>query len=105
MSLIGELIFVIFAGVIAGLAFALKTMLAKKIDNELFEKIMIDGVNYAEQMSKELLKNGAEKIDGSDKLEFAKKYISRVDPELFLEHKDDIESLIKAKVGELFGAS
>lgn len=105
---INQMLMIIISGVLAVIAAYAKKFIQTKIDiakygfeNEKLERIIDNAVNFAEQKGKQYVKVQAKKIAGSDKLDFARDYINKVDKNIVTKYGDKLDDMIERKVSQV----
>ncbi len=77
---------------------AKKDILGYEFDNDRFERIIDNSIDYAEGVSNEYFKIQAKKMAGNDKLDFARKYVNMIEPSKVAELGDRLDSMISRRV-------
>ena len=110
-ELIYQVMLIVATGILSFIGAELKSYLAKKkailgyeFDNTRIERIIDNGVNYAESEAKKYFKIQSEKIAGSDKLDFARTYIDKVDKTIAVKYGTKLNDMIERKVIQVVGA-
>ena len=95
---------IVYVGAYAKELFKTKVVIAKyDFDNDRVERIIDNGVTYAEQYAKSMAKKTAESIASSHKLDVARKYINGVDKSIVTSYGEQLDRMIERKVAQKFG--
>jgi len=107
-ELIYQVMLIVATGILSFIGAELKSYLAKKkailgyeFDNTRIERIIDNAVNFAEQKGKQYVKIQARKIASSDKLDFARDYIDKVDKNIIGKYGVKIDDMIERKISQV----
>lgn len=106
-ELINQLIGLVITGVFGLLGYYLTKLIDKLnlekygLENEKVERILANSINYAEQKAKDYAKTKSVKLAGSEKLDFAREYINKVDKTVIKKYGNQLDSMIERKINQL----
>lgn len=97
-----ETLLITLVGIIISVGFGYLIKLAKdKVQNEDLEKLLVNGISYAEELASAYAKGKIEGIKYEGKMATAKRYIDKIDPKVIKKYGDKIEMLIERKLGQV----
>lgn len=109
-ELIYQAIMILLSGVLAVIGAYVKKLITTKIDiakygfeNDRVERIIDNAINFAEQTAREITKDKAHKLAGSEKLKLARKYIDKVDKSIVEKYGTQLDKMVTRKVAQSFG--
>ena len=107
-----QVVAVATTGLITIISYYLRNLINTKIEVEKYglskEKLntlLSEAVLFAEQKGKEFANQNSELMSGDKKLQNAKTYINKIDPNVIREYGDALNDMIASKVAETFGTS
>lgn len=99
-----ETLLITLVGIVLSAVFGYLVKLAKdKVKNEDLEKLLVNGISYAEEVASAYAKGKIQGIEYKGKMATAKEYIDKIDPKVIKKYGDKVEILIERKLGQVEG--
>lgn len=71
------------------------------LENDRVERILENGINFAEQKAKTFAKEQSIKLAGSEKLDLARTYINKVDKDIIKKYGKQLDDMVERKLNQL----
>ena len=109
-EIIYQLLAIIVSGTVGVVGMYAKAYIKNKMekmdyefDNSRVERILNNAVTYSEDYGKQIARITAKKLASTEKMDIAKRYISKVSPDVIENYGRELELMIDRKVAEKFG--